>query len=99
MRDGRAEDEAPGLDADDLVNLRIVIAMLLYKQVDRRAEGLRMPQQRRDVLEDDAGLGIVRNVADILLQVHGLRASGRLLDTRVDRARGRRNPRISAQER
>ena len=45
-------------------------AVALVQSIDRNLEGVRLGQQRRDVLEQDARFGKIRDVADILCQVH-----------------------------
>src|SRR5262249_53351948 len=63
----RADDEAARLDTEHHVG-RAAIA--LGQVVDGPSERRPVGQQRRDVLEDDARLGEVRNVADVALQLH-----------------------------
>ena len=67
MRHRAAEDEAARLDAGDLVDLRSGPGM--HEFVDRTAEGARIRQQRGDVAEQDALLGIVRDGADACFQI------------------------------
>ena len=67
MRHRAAQDEAARLDAGDLVDL--AAGPGLHQFVDRAAEGARVAQQRGDVAEHDAGLGIVRDGADRGLEV------------------------------
>src|SRR5215204_4536794 len=56
------QDEAAGLDADDLVD--VAPAEVDHRLVDHRGEGDLVGQQRGDVLEDDPRLGEVGHVAD-----------------------------------
>src|SRR5688572_31566961 len=68
MRDGRAEDEPPALDPDHRVD---ALALEGRRQhVDGHPVSLRITQQRRDVVEENAGLRKVWNVADMLFEVH-----------------------------
>ena len=67
MRHGPAEDEAARLDAGDLVDLHA--GPWLHHFVDRAAESARIAEQRGDVTEHDAGLGIVRDRADGVAQI------------------------------
>jgi len=60
--EGGAEDEAPGLDAADHVVGRG--SHQARESVDGGLQSLRALEQRRDVLEQDARLGEVRDVAD-----------------------------------
>ena len=66
-RHGGAQHEAAGLGADDLGDAGVpeVVGDVLYQGL----EGLGVAEQRRDVLEDDAGLGVVRNAHDLALVV------------------------------
>ena len=59
---GAASTNAAGLHADDLVDLGA--EEVLGQAVHHHAEGLRVRQQRGDVLEPDAGLGKVGHIAD-----------------------------------
>ncbi len=79
MCHGAAEDEAPRLDARDLVDAaaRIRIDQL----VDRPAERPRVAEQRRDVPEHDAGFRVVRDRADRGLEIGDeMRVHGDRLD-------------------
>ena len=67
MRHRAAEDEAARLDAGDLVDLHA--GPRLHQFVDRAAEGARIAEQRGDVAEHDARLGIVRDRADRVVEV------------------------------
>ena len=67
MRHRAAEDEAARLDAGDLVDLHAGPG--LHQFVDRAAERARVAQQRGDVAEHDARLGIVGDRADRGAQV------------------------------
>ena len=60
--DGRPKEKAPGLKADD--DVQLVAGIALHQQVAARLVGQRVKQQRRDVLELDARLGPVWNDAD-----------------------------------
>ena len=62
MRNRAADDEAARLNAGDLVDLGAGPG--LHQLVDRAAEGTRIAEQRGDVAEDDAGLGVIRDRAD-----------------------------------
>ena len=64
--DRRAEDEAAALDADDEVDA--LAAYGVGQRVDRQLEALGVPQQRGDVVEQDARLGEVRDVANLRLE-------------------------------
>src|SRR3954454_767050 len=66
------EDEPAGLDPDHLVD--VAAPEVDDDQVDDRRERDRVREHRRDVLEDDARLGEIRDVADQrfdLLDLHG----------------------------
>src|SRR5205823_7152830 len=69
-RDRGAEDEAPRLRAED--ELRCAQLPPPGELVDRVREGYRVGEQRRHVLEADARLGPVRDLADFLGEVHPL---------------------------
>ena len=64
--DRRGEDEAARLDADDAVDGDVVEAA--DEVVDRPTEGGRVAEQRCDVAERDAGLGVVGDVSDVLAE-------------------------------
>ena len=66
IRHRRGEDEAARLDADDAVDARVREAG--DEVVDRPTERRRVAEQRRDVAEDDAWLGIVDDVSDVLAE-------------------------------
>ena len=72
--DRRGEDEAPGLDADHLVDRRRRRSGRPSASIDDR-EGVGVAEQRRDVPEDDAGFGIVGDVADVLVEPASRRPS------------------------
>src|SRR3984893_4504282 len=67
VRHRAAENEAPRLDAGDLVDL--VAGPWLHQLVDRAAKRARVRQQRGDVAEQDARLRVIRNGADGSLQI------------------------------
>ena len=46
------------------------VPVVFVHQLDRLLKGLRLGQQRRDVLEKDARLGKIGNVANVLREVH-----------------------------
>ena len=56
------EDEAARLDRQDAVES--TPAQPLLERVQDRLQRFRVPQDRRDVLEEDPGLGEIGNVAD-----------------------------------
>jgi hypothetical protein len=62
VRDRRTEDEAPGLSAENEV--RLLPARPVGEPFDRLVQGFRVSEERHDVLEDDAWLWEVRDVAD-----------------------------------
>jgi hypothetical protein len=64
----RRHQEAARFDAGQDVGL--VRADRRGEPIDRRAPRLRVRQQRRDVVEQDAGLGKIRDAADMVLDVH-----------------------------
>ena len=66
-RDGDAHHEAAGLRADDLRDARVLER--LGDGLDGAAHRLGIGEQRRDVLEYDARLGIIRNVDDTRCEV------------------------------
>src|SRR5919109_632055 len=70
MRDRGAEDEAAALDSDDGVDA--VVFEPRRHHLDRRLESFTMPQQRGDVIEENARLRKIRNVSDVLFQIHAL---------------------------
>src|SRR3954453_17203296 len=61
-RDAAAEDEAARLDAGD--GGHALVLERLGQHQHARVEASRIAQQRRDVLEHDAGLGEIGNVSD-----------------------------------
>ncbi len=61
QRHGGTEDEATRFDADHRVQL--LVAPTVGHRGDGTAEVLAMGEQRHDVLEEDAGLGEVGDVA------------------------------------
>src|SRR3970282_1520499 len=65
-----AQDEATALDADDQVNG--LIGVRRREPVDRGLEPLRLAEERRDVVEEDACLREVWNVSDVLFEVHSV---------------------------
>ena len=67
LRDRRAEDEAARLRAEHEV--RLALRRPRRELVDRLRERLGVEQERRDVLEADARLREVRDLADAALQV------------------------------
>ena len=67
MRHRAADDEAARLDAGDLVDL--AAGPRLHQFIHGAAERARIAEQRGDVAEHDAGLGIVRDRADRGTQV------------------------------
>ena len=80
--DRRPEDEPAALDADDEIDP--LADERRGEAVDRRAEADRVLQQRRDVVEEDAGLGKIGDAADLALEMlHGL--SNRELQVRRPR--------------
>jgi hypothetical protein len=68
QRQRRGDQEAAGFDAGE--DVRLVLVDDLGKALDRGLPGLRVRQQRRDVVEQDARRRKIRNPADVLLQVH-----------------------------
>src|SRR5262249_11865619 len=65
--DGGAEDEAAALDADDDVDALILER---YRQaVDRGMQTRRVLEQRRDVVEENAGFREIGNVSNLALEV------------------------------
>src|SRR5207244_11508578 len=58
---GRGDDEPARLDGDDLVD--VTAGDVVGDGVDSEPEGIDGPEQRRQVLEDDAGR---RNIRDIM---------------------------------
>ena len=65
--DGRTDEEAAGLGADDLGDA--LVGEMRGDVVDERRERLRVLEQRRDVLEDDARLGLIGDVDDLALEI------------------------------
>src|SRR5205085_10251876 len=68
VRNGRTENEPTALDADDRIDT--LVAEWKREPLDGRSESLRIAQQRGDVVEEDARLGKVGNVANVLFEVH-----------------------------
>ena len=68
MRDRRAEDEASRLGAEDEVGFFSLPHSASF--VDRVLERHRVGQERRDVLEADARLRPVRDLPDLLGEIH-----------------------------
>jgi len=69
LRDGGAEDEAAGLGADDEVYM--LAAVGVGHELDGEGEGARVAKERREVLEADAGLREVFDLADEGTQLLG----------------------------
>jgi hypothetical protein len=74
VREGAPEDQAPRLDADDEVDL--VAAGPLDEPGEGRPAGVRVEQQRGDVLEHDPRAGKVRDVANMVAEVHAATLPG-----------------------
>ena len=68
VREGAAEI-APRLDADDEVEL--VAAGPLDEPAERRRAGVRVEQQRGDVLEHDPRAREIRDVTNVVAELHG----------------------------
>jgi hypothetical protein len=93
VRQGAAEDEPPGLDPDDDLDTGLDVAG--GELVQDALEGLRVPQEGRDVLEEDALRREILDVPDLrpqLGQVHvespPLGTGGGRRATRLGAARG-----------
>lgn len=69
LSDGGAEDEAAGLGADD--EFDTLAAVGVGHQLDGEGETPGIRQQRREILEENPGLGEVGDVADEGVEVHG----------------------------
>src|SRR5262249_3626929 len=70
IRDRGAEDEPAALDPDD--ERDAVPAVRIRERVDRETESLRVAQERRDVVKENAGFRKVRHVANAILEcLHG----------------------------
>src|SRR5262245_17243502 len=67
MGDGAAENEAARFDPGNFVDL--ATGPRLHQFVDRAPERPRIAKQRRDVTEQDPGLGIVGNGANRRFEV------------------------------
>src|SRR5262249_14986545 len=65
--DGRAEDESAALDADDDIDALVHEGQ--RQAVDRGAKTVGVLQQRRDVVEENAGFREIGNVANLRLQI------------------------------
>src|SRR6185312_9029954 len=63
-------EEAPRFDADE--ELRTVGFEGVIESPHRRLPSPGMREERRDVVEQDAGLGEIRHRPDMLLEVHPL---------------------------
>jgi hypothetical protein len=63
IRDNRSEDEAAALDADDETDA--LIAVRSREGINRKAEPRRVAQKGRNVVEENAGLREVRDVANL----------------------------------
>jgi hypothetical protein len=70
LGDGRAQDETAAFDSHDGVDALIHVGR--RQQRNRGFEADRITQQRGDVVEKNAGLRKVRNVANVLFEVHQL---------------------------
>ena len=92
VRHRRREDEPARLHAHDDVDL--LVAVRLEHQVDRLLVGRGVLEQRRDVVEQDAGLREVGDLADLRAKRLG---GHRGRDLRWWRARGRRRARAGEQ--
>ena len=69
--DGSGEDEAPGVDADDLVDFRV--AGEFAEEIDGEGEEFWIAENRGDVLEKDAGFGEVGDITDGGRELAGVR--------------------------
>ena len=67
LRDRRAQDETPSLGAED--EIRLLVPRPRRKFADRLPQGLRVAKERTDVLEPDAGLRPVGNLANVRLEI------------------------------
>src|SRR5439155_16529443 len=67
IRDRRAENEPAALDGDN--DLDTLILERKGKRIDGRAEARWILQQRRDVVEENPGLGEVRNMTDFFFKL------------------------------
>jgi hypothetical protein len=67
VRDSTPENEAARLYARDLVDLHA--GPRLHQFVHGTAESTRVTQQCRYVAKDDAGFGIIRDIADCCTQI------------------------------
>jgi GNAT superfamily N-acetyltransferase len=62
------EQEPPGFGRGDGIDLPVAIGFV--HELDRLAKGIRLRQQRRNVLEKDAWFGKIGNIANVLREVH-----------------------------
>ncbi len=70
VSDRRRKDEAAGFDPDHGIDPLAVVAVA--QPVDDGLQPLRILQQRGDVIEQDAGLGEIRHLADQTFEmIHG----------------------------
>ena len=89
--DRRAEDEAAALDADDQRDALVLVRR--REAVERGLEPVRVAQQRRDVVEEDARLRKVRHRTDSRFQcVHVVSYSGQGPDVRRNPGTARSAP-------
>ena len=68
MCERTSEDEATRFDADDLLDLFLAVERGQF--INHAPKGHWVLEQRRDVVKQNTGLGIVRNLADEFLIVH-----------------------------
>jgi chaperonin GroES len=87
LGDGNAEDEPARLGSDDQIDM--LLSVRVRHELDGEGKAGSIGEQRRDVLEDDAGLGKVGNLTDQWLKcaVHGERVN-------VQRSKGQNQKRI-----
>src|SRR5262245_54545079 len=67
VRHGCAENEAAAFDADNVIDL--LVGVRCCERANHVAEPLRVAEERRDVVEQNAGLRKVRNVANLRAQM------------------------------
>src|SRR5262245_50081144 len=65
--EGRCDDEAPCLDANDKVD--VTSHVLMRHSIDRHPEGARIVEEGCDVFKDDAFLWEIRDVPNLLREL------------------------------
>src|SRR6185503_4210051 len=65
--DGRSKDESPGLNTNNILN--VLFLEFLGQKIDCLLEGILILKKGRYILENNALLGKIGNIADVLLEI------------------------------